>query len=295
MRISNRGQVDRTLYQLASAQQRMAEEQGRVTSGKRVNRPSDDPLAASRIMAGRTQLDRIAQYQRNISMARSEMTAAESAVTEANDLLTRAGELATQAANGTLTAEHRANIAIEVGQLLTAATSLGNSRYQGRYIFAGHQTDTEPFTPDFSAAPMAIAYNGDDGAMEREIEQGERLEVNTPGSRAWPQVFDALIGLRNALQSNDLAAIQASTGTIAAASTELLEVRSEIGARMNRMDLAEQRLLDEDLMLKTVVAGFENVDMAEAVVELEARETAYQAALAVTGRTANVSLLSFLR
>jgi flagellar hook-associated protein 3 FlgL len=295
MRISNRGQVERTLYQISSAQQRMAEAQSRVTSGLRVNRPSDDPLAASRIMAGRTQLDQIVQYQRNISMARAEMTAAESSIGEAYDLLARAGELATQAANGTLTAEHRANIAIEVSQLLTAATSLGNTRYQGRYIFAGHQTDTEPFTPDIPASPTAITYNGDDGAIVREIEQGERLQANVPGSRAWPDVFDALIGLRTALESNDLPAIQASSGAITAAGGELLEVRSEIGARMNRMELAEQRLLDEDLMLKTVVAGFENVDMAEAIVELEARETAYQAALAVTGRTANVSLLNFLR
>ena len=98
MRISNRMIVDRMLAQIAGTQQRLATVQERVGSGRRINRPSDDPLGTSHVLAARSQMDRNLQYQRNIAIGTSDLAASEAALDSVQGVLARATELAVQAA-----------------------------------------------------------------------------------------------------------------------------------------------------------------------------------------------------
>src|SRR5687767_900439 len=133
MRISNPGIAARLLSEVSTSQARLAEAQDRVSSGKEINRPSDDPFGASRVMTFRTQMDVSAQYQRNIELAKNELGVSESALTALNAVLQRVNELAVQAGNASLDGASRNQIASEVDRLLEEAISIGNTQNAGRY------------------------------------------------------------------------------------------------------------------------------------------------------------------
>ena len=295
MRISNRMMFDRMLAQIALTQQNLARVQERVGSGRKVNRPSDDPLGASRILSARTRIDRNQQYERNIAVALSDLGATEAVFDSMQSLLARVSELSVQAATGTMGAPERAAIGLEVGQLIAQALELGNTKHAGRFLFAGHKTDTEPFVPDLAANPTAVTYNGDGGAISREIDEAERVAINFPGTQTWPAIFSTLIQFRDDLMANDAVALSSSTAQIDAQFEALSAIRSELGAKMRRIEVAEQRLGDQIAMIQADTSVIEDADLTESIVELQVRETAYQAALAVAGRTLNLSLLDFLR
>lgn len=295
MRISGNTITSRLVQQVQFSRRRLFEVQERVGTGRRINRPADDPAGASRLMRLRAELGRNAQYQRNVDSARARLTVAETTLGSMTGLLQRVSELSVQAANGAIGASERMDISHEVAQLLEQALSLGNATHAGQYVFAGHQTQAAPFVPDVPSLPTAIAYVGDGGTVEREIAAAERVAVNITGDRVFPDIFATLISFRDALRTNDTAGITQSVGDINVRLDDVLALRSEVGSKMRRVDLAEERLLDAAAMSEELIAGEEEVDLAETLVDLSARETALQAALGAAGRALNLSLMEFLR
>ena len=199
MRVSSNTVTSRLLQQVQLSRQRLFDTQKQVSSGLRITRPADDPAGASRAMSLRTAMDRNAQYRRNIDAATGDLATAESALGAVTALLQRAQELAVSGTNGAMGGPERAHIALEVTQLLSESLSVGNTTHGGRYLFAGHQTNTAPFVPDDPAAPTAVAYAGDTGLRQREIAMGERVTVNITGDRVFPDIYSTLISLRDAL------------------------------------------------------------------------------------------------
>lgn len=295
MRISTTGMSERLLVQLQKSQQRLAQAQESVGTGRKLNRPSDDAFATSRLLEAQTRFENNQQYRRNIDVANTDLAATEAALTSLHDVLARASELSVQAASDNLTAADRANIGIEVSQLLGQALAIGNTRHAGRYLFSGHQTATAAFTEDVPGSPTVVTYNGDAGTINREVGQGERVQVNINGSTLWPGVFTALIQFRDDLNSNNFPGIQNATATIGTQLEGELAQRSELGAKARRVELSSFRLEDEAAMLNIMQSGIQDIDLADAIVKLQIQETAYEAALGVAGRTLNLTLLNFLR
>lgn len=295
MRISTSMVGARVLSQIASSQQRLAETQERVGSGLRIQRPADDPFGTSQLMGSRTRLELGEQYQRSIVVARNEIGVTEDALVALGDVLLRTQELAVQGANGSLGAGDRQQIALEVSQLLDQAIAIGNSRHAGRFIFSGHQSSTQAFVPDFPQNPTTVTYQGDAGQIRHEIGERERVTTNIVGSTVFPQLFATLITLRDNLQGNDQVALNLDADQVAARLDEVLQQRAELGARLRRVEMVESRLSDQELRLRTEISGLEDADLAEAIAELQTRETAFQAALGAAGRSLSLSLLDFLR
>ena len=295
MRITNQMVTDRMLAQLALTQRRLSDVQERVGSGQRITRPADDPLGASRLMAARTELERNQQYDRNIAVALSDLATTEGALVGLTDLLQRASELAVQGANDTLDASARQIIALEIEELLEGAIAIGNRSHVGRRIFAGQKTDTAPYVPDIPNNPTVVTYDGDTGLIEREISKGSRIAVNITGDRVLPQLFATLIQFRDDLAGNDVTALNADVAALDAQIDAVLDLRSEIGAKMRRIEMARTRLEDDQLRLRTLLAEIGQVDLAQTIVELQSQETAYQAALGVAARAFGLNLLDFLR
>lgn len=295
MRVSNNSITARLLQQVQESRARLAHVQEQTGSGKKVNRPSDDPAATGRIMTMHTELELNEQYARNSNTALADLTVSEASLASLADVLQRASELAVQGSNGALDGAARQQIALEVSQLVTQAIALGNTRSAGRYIFAGQKTDTQPFVPDSTTNPSVCTYAGDTNGVYREVSQGERLNTNITGDRTFPGVIADLITLRDHLRSNDANALQTDADAMGTRLDETLELRSEVGAKMNRVQTGITRLEDEHTMLLTLVSNEQDVDLAQSIVELQARETTLQAALGAAGRALNLSLLEFLR
>jgi len=296
MRISHQSVAQRLLREISTGQEALFETQERLASGKAISKPSDDPFGLSRTLAARSDLDLGAQWQRNITVAMDDLGLNEALLGNLGDLLQRAQELATQGANGALTAEARSQIGLEISRLLTEAVAIGNSSFGGHYLFGGHQTGTPPFVEDVPGAPTVVNYVGDAGAVEREIGPGgERLQVNIVGSDLFSDVYTTLIQLRDDLNANDQAAVNLASGAVSDAFDQVIEFRGDIGAKMRQSEVARNRLEDGELRLQSLIAGFEEADLAESLVDLQMRDTALNAALGAVARTLSTSLLDFLR
>ncbi len=123
--------------------------QEQVSSGKRVNRPSDDPAAMANIVEINEKLGRYAQYRRNQGNALSRMEIAEAALGDVSDALTRAHELAVQMSNATYGAEDRRIAAREVRQLRNFVLGATHAQVAGQYVLSGYRTDQRPFDRTF--------------------------------------------------------------------------------------------------------------------------------------------------
>lgn len=295
MRVTGASITNRMLQQVQDSRRALAEVQERTASGLRINKPSDDPTATGRVMGLQTDLELNDQYQRNSNVALSDLTVNEASLNSLADVLQRARELAVQAANGSIGAAERQHIALEVSQLITQATAIGNTKLGGRFIFAGQETSTTPFVPDSAVHPTAVAYNGDANNIDREISKGVRVATNISGNRVFPGVFADLIAFRDHLLANNTGALGADGDNVSARLDQALELRSEVGAKMNRVEAGLSRLEDEHAMFEGLVSTEQDADLAQSIVELQARETTLQAALGAAGRALNLSLLEFLR
>ena len=295
MRISHQGVAQRLLREISTGQASLFEAQERLSSGKKISKPSDDPFGLSRTMGARTDRDMGMQWQRNITVTSDDLALNESLLDNLGEVLQRSRELATQGANAALTVDARTQIGLEVSRLLEEAITIGNSSFGGRYLFGGHQTGAPPFTEDVPGAPTVVTYNGDAGVVEREIGNGQRVQVNIPGDQLFSSIAANLIQLRDDLNADNRAAVSASTAVIDADLDKVLNFRGDIGSKMRQSDAAMVRLEGNDLRLQTLIASFEEADLAESMVQLQMRDTALSAALGAAGRTLQTSLLDFLR
>jgi flagellar hook-associated protein 3 FlgL len=295
MRVTGASITSRLMQQVQDSRRALADVQQRTGSGLRINTPSDDPTATGRVMALQSDVGLNDQYQRNSGVALSDLAVNEASLSSLSDVLQRARELAVQAANGSIGAPERQNIALEVSQLITQAVSIGNTKINGRYIFAGQKTGTVPFVPDSANNPSVVAYTGDTNNIDREISKGDRLATNITGDHVFPGVFADLIAFRDHLLSNNVGGLGTDGDHAASRLDQALELRSEVGAKMNRVDAGLTRLKDEHTMMEGLVSTEQDADLAQSIVDMQARETTLQAALGAAGRALNLSLLEFLR
>ena len=104
-----------------------------------------------------------------------------------------------------------------------------------------------------------------------------------------------MIQLRDNLLANNQAAVGADVDAVNSSLEGMLTQRSEVGVKMSHIEFSDERLLDEEVMVRSLICEIEEADFAESIVQLQQRETAYQAALSSAGRALSLSLMQFLR
>ncbi|MGQ9552840.1 MAG: flagellar hook-associated protein FlgL [Anaerolineae bacterium] len=309
MRVTNQMLVRTALRDLQSSMQTLGIYQEQLSSGKRLHRPSDDPFAVERALSFRSELQALEVCKENIDLSRDWLNAGDITLEKMIDVLTRARSAGVRGADDSVGAAARQALANEVAQLLGSALQAANTSSQGRYLFAGYKINRVPFTgmdassnPTNDAAQIAsVVYNGDNGIIVREVEPGVNLEINLTGNEPWlnptqdGSVFSVLIDLRDALAADDSGAISAAVSKLDECMDLTGQARATTGAKIQRLDLADEKLDSISLGLEELLSKAEDVDMAEAVVHYSQQETVYQAALKVNARVLPMSLLDYLR
>lgn len=315
MRITNNMVSDRVLADLQARYGAMADTQLQISTGRRVNQPSDDPTAAAQERLRLSELSGIKGSQSSVASAQSALNASESSMEGVRSVLSRANELALAGANGSLSQADRITIANEIDQLIKSAKDSMNTKVGDSYIFSGTASDVAPY-----ADATGDAYQGDGGALLRDGGAGVVLQTNPSfvpagGSAAVPLTADAVLGngsaagdgrvldaltqlsahLRSgtpadlqAIQSTDLQAIKANQTAVSSAI-------SAIGAMSNRATAATSRLDDLEATAKQNIDDLTGVDMAKAITDYTAQSAAYEASLKVGAQIIQPSLLQFLR
>jgi flagellar hook-associated protein 3 FlgL len=270
----------------------MAKFSERLTTGKKINKPSEDATSTMKIMNYKVNIKEIEQYKRNISDAEAHLGFAETALSSAANILTRARELAVEAATGTLNPENRAAIAEEIANLRDELLSLANSKFRNRYIFAGFKTDTQAFDSSFN-------YQGDSGEINVMIDRGATIAVNIPGNIAFSYggvtFMETLDDLVTALNNNDETGIGNAITNIDNALDQVANVRADIGARLNYLDGLKLTQEDRSITFQTFLSETEDTDIAETVSELAKAEIALQSLRQSSAQILSQSLLNFLR
>ncbi len=285
------------LADLQTITDKLARTQGKLSSGKEIQKPSDDPFATARALQFRAELASNKQYQSNVGEASSWQDATDTALSSIDELVQRARDLVVQGANDTLGPSGRASIAAEIDQIVESIKAAGNTQYAGRYIFSGSLTTTAPYTP---GGPDT--YLGDAASIYREIGPGVQVPLNVDGGSvigdsATPgSLLATLKTISNDLKTNNGGALQTTDlASIDAAHDVVTTARATVGARTNRLETALGRLQQLEESTTKLLSNTEDADMAQTLVDFSQQQAVYQAALKAGAQIVQPSLMDFLR
>jgi flagellar hook-associated protein 3 FlgL len=280
---------------LSNSMGRMDKLQEQLSSGMKFNRPSDDPVAASRAMFYRSSLIENEQYQRNVGQAQSWLELSDKSLEEAGTILQRVRELAVASGNGGLGADSLQAMAEEIAEIKDHLGNVANQTVGGRYIFAG----TDTLTPPYDAAAGKFT-NTNSSEILLEVNKGIRLPINVVGQTVFNKagsdgqnVFDLLQSVVDDL--NNGTPVNGKLGNIDEQIDNLLAERATVGARVNRIELVQGRLQNEELNVTKLLSDNEDADVAQVITELKMQENVHRAALGAGSRIIQPTLLDFLR
>ncbi len=268
--------------ELSRARADFAKTQERAATGRRVLKPSDDPLATSLARQARSREVRAEGHLRAIDAGRAAIDVADSALGDVAEVVRRVKEITLVGATATVTASERAAMSREVDELRQSIVALGNAESGGSYVFAGYPDDSPPFD-------ATGAYFGDGSVREVEVGVGVRLGVGVSGSTAFgvgtpTDVLATLDAIVTALASDDVPAIQTAIDTIDLVHDQVVEARVEVGARMSAFETAHQ-VATRTRDLATIRQGEQiGADPVDAFLDFERAQSALETAVQIAAQ-----------
>lgn len=288
MRVANKTIYDTVTYNLGICTQKMNKANEIVSSGKRINNLSDDPVGLTQALKVKSAISNLEQMQRNISCGNSWLASSESALTHVQDIISETKVLCIQMANATIDSVQRLSAAGTVQNLFDEIISLANTNIAGSYIFSGSKTDTKPFSDNGT-------YNGNSNAFTVKIGKDATIEVGSDGGAVFGNIFSIMADLKTSLETNDVGGIQDAMSDLDGHFDDISAKISDVGSKMNRMDVKEK--IFEDIIFANTdrLSKIEDADMTEAIMELKAREFAYQAALSSSAKLMTLTLMDYMK
>jgi flagellar hook-associated protein 3 FlgL len=308
MRISTAFAFESSLANLQRRQSALTDTQEQLTSGKRVQRASDDPAASALAERALAASSRAVAQQRALDASKNDMQLSESALGDGANLLNQARDLVVTAGNGSYTDSDRATLVQQLQGLRTDLLAVANRKdANGRYLFGGQGSDTQPLVD----APGGVTFSG--AAGQQRAATSEAMPMSIDGRSAWLQapdparpgntisLFDSLDQTISALSTTGQSSAQiaqiVSTGLggIDAAAANLSSWRSHAGAQLTRADGIEARLSQAKLDAQTQRSAAEDLDMVQAVSEFQSRQSGYDAALKTYSMVQQMSLFQYIK
>ena len=297
MRVTQNAVTTAMLAGLQANKAELSRLQLQLSSGRQVNRPSDDPVGTDQAMQYRTEISRANQYQRNGNDGLAWLGTADGALQSGVAILNRLRVLTTQAANtGASDTNARTAIAAEVDSLKSDMLGLANMTYLGRPIFGGTTSLGAAYVKDPGTG--VVTFQGDTGAVTRTVASNADVQVNVnaadafgpPGDDVFKMFDQILSDLQNNSPNitNDLSGIQDSLD-------RMTNAQSIEGAAYNRITNMINLAGSHADTLTGNLSDVENVDTAKAATELTMQQVSYQASLAAMSKVLQLSLTDFLR
>jgi len=294
VRITQSMLSERFLADYQAALRRIARAEEQLATGRKVVRPSDDPVIALRALRTESLLRDVAQFRRNADYARSFLDAQERSLAEGEDLLKRVRELLVQGANTALSAEARDAVASELRAVREQFAAVANTNLGGRYVFSGEATTEPAYGPsgllDTLPAQRPIVAVLSPGVSLPLGVTAVELFRPTPGGE---DLFDFLERAEDVIRTGgDVGAV---LGDFEAFEDNWIRWHTYVGSLQNRLELMASRLESQAVSAEKLLSETADTDLAEAVTRLTTAQNVYQAALGVGARTLLPSLADFLR
>lgn len=285
------------LFAIQDAYSRFNAAQIQVSTGKQVQKPSDDPSGVSQTLDFRERIAEIDQFGRTISQAKSFLSTTDSALSSVTDLLRQAHTIGVQGASDSTDSNARNALVTQIQNIITQVANLANTSYGGRYIFAGQRTNTAPFVPNTTGFTYVGGTQATgDADLTLDISRGEPLKTNVTGDVAFSSTLTNLAKLRDDIAGgNSTAVTQTDLANTDSDLKNILTIRADVGSKINRLDATTGRNQVDKENYTQFISNIEDANIPGAVVELQTAQTVYQAALSSTAKTYQSSLLDFLK
>jgi flagellar hook-associated protein 3 FlgL len=327
MRVSDNTNFGVVRDSITRAKSRMENLQAETATLKKLNRPSDDPVGAAKVLEVRTDKVNNEQFQVNARLANAFLDNTDHALEDLSEILMRAKEIAIgQSSNASSTPESRYGVAEEVSQLFQRAVATGNRRIGDRYIFGGFKTTSSPVDAEGN-------YLGDDGEVMVEIGREVFIGANLPGHEVFnthpkasadqrrirekPEsegpgparrlasdeepgaqnvnLFQQLKALRTGLLTGDMETIRGSLDAFDDLLGKVISLRSKIGSRVQSIAGNMGALERHNITNAQLTSNLEDADMTRVVSDLAKEETVFKSSLASSKHLIQPTLLDFLR
>lgn len=290
--------INSTIASVQLSSFRMQKYQEKITTGKEINRASDDPAGARKVLSLRSEGLKLEQYSKNIISSIQSLEFTTSTLNGAADFLARAQELAIQGVNGATDQEGRDAVASEINGILESMLQVANTSRMGRYIFAGTKTTTTPFevTRNSAGDISGVTYNGNREKIKYPVGPGFSSQVNQPGEEVFMDnnLLASIISLRDNLANGAVNLALDNLGDIKDAYTDVTQFISKSGAVASALEFSDNRIADTKVALQATLGDLEGADLAEIVLKLKEQEGILQAALASGMFMLNTSILDYM-
>ncbi len=294
MRINEQQTVSDLLYSLGQDNQSINKLQQQIATGQVVNSPSDNPALNQQLMLLQEQLDQNNVYTQNSNYASSFLSQQSSALSNAVNVMTSVKTMLLSSANDS-NPQDQQNYATQLGQYISQLLDVANTQYDGKYIFGGSQTTTQPFFMNASQTAVSTNPAGVDGALRLDVSNQVSQQYNITGAEAFNngQMFNDLITIKNELNSG-AAASQSDITTVENYLNSMINTNAEAGAMSNRFSLIQNQLSSQSQTLQSTMSNLGDTDVASAVIQLQEQQTSLDAALKTGAGIIQMSLAQYL-
>lgn len=291
MRVTQSMLSNNFLRNISKSYEELGKLQDQLATQKKITRLSDDPVVAMLGLGYRTNLNQVQQFTRNIGEVNNWLESTDDAISHGVNVLQRIRELTIQAANDTYEGNQRSAIAVEMRQLKEQLQTIAETQVGGKYIFNGTNTNHPPVGGEFSS-----------GVIKIEIFDGITISVNTNGSELFGDILkddesSFLTRLIEVLENPEATGddVREYIGKVDEAIDRFLKEQANVGAKLNRVEMMEDRLSSQEVIASKILSENEDVEIEKVITELITQESVHRAALSVGARIIQPTLVDFLR
>ncbi|EUJ10713.1 flagellar hook-associated protein 3 [Methylophilaceae bacterium 11] len=304
MRISTNTLFDSGIQKITGLQSDQARLQGQISTGKRFTTPSDDPVAAARVLEISQQKEMNATYANVRTVAKTNLETIEANLTNITNLMVAAQSTLVGAGNGAYSNLERSFVATDLKNSLEALVGMANGKdAYGNYLFSGFKSETAPFTANTTGA----TYNGDSNVQQLQVDSQRLMDVSVSGSQLFlangNDVFATLNDIVNLLntpitdattQANFSNGLATAITKMQSSVDNIMNVRASVGSKLNELDNLDISGQDRDLQYASSLSDIQDLDYAEALSEFSKNQTIMEAAQKSFSSTAQLSLFDFI-
>lgn len=316
MRVSTAQIYDQGTFGIQNNQSMLLKLQNQLSTGRRVVTPEDDPVAASQALVVLQSKELNAQYLRNQETARSRLNTEESTLGALTEELQAILERTVQAGNGSYSQGEREMIATELEGRMQSLFGLANTQDgEGLYVFAGFQTQTQPFAYSGNVGPYDlnntyVSYVGDEGQRKLQVDASQEMSISDSGTEIFMRVrdqngvltgrslFDSVQNLIDNLNTplgpSSQTDYEQSFNDLKGALDNVSRVRATVGTRLQALDGLGNAAEDLKLQYDTTLSNLQDVDYAQAISDLTRRQMQLEAAQASFAQISQLSLFNVI-
>ena len=303
MKISTNQYFTSLNKQMTAQQSKIAESQAQLATGKKAVTPSSDLEATTSTLRLQSVISKQNDYVANLNSLEDRLVNEEGSISAMQDMVYRMQELAIAARSNTYSAQDVSYMATEAEGYLIDIKALANSvDMNGRYIFAGTATTTQPFVTLDSGE---TEYRGNQAEISLEVDGGYKLRLNTSGfnlagrfdrdgSTSKVDMFTVMTDFVNALKANDPDAIGATMDELDTVSNHLGSQVVDLGVRQNLITQRKDIAADKQIIYENLLSEAQDIDFSKAITQLSSDMLALEAAQSTFAKVTQLSLFNFI-